>query len=97
MQRIRFFYKMFLREPLWFKVLGIVSLVLSILLSGSLVSDSEYAQSAAKLAAAVFFGTWAVKMRRNQQLLIVFSIVAALCIYLSWDHFHIAQQEGMTE
>lgn len=87
MQRITFMYRQFLREPLWFKLLISLTLLTTILFSSSLFSNHAYSQSIAKLAAAIFFCSYGIKMRRNVQLSVIFFALAALCIYLSWHYF----------
>ncbi|KIL35371.1 hypothetical protein SD71_13685 [Cohnella kolymensis] len=91
MQRIKFMYRQFLREPLWFKLLISTTLLISIICSSSLFSDNEYYQSIAKLAAAIFFCTYGFKMRRNLQISVIFFAMAVLCFYLSWHNFELAR------
>ena len=55
MQRIKFMCKQFLREPIWFKILITVTLLISIVFSNSFFSNHAYYQSCSKLAAAIFF------------------------------------------
>lgn len=55
MQRIKFIIKLFLIEPLWFKILISTTLLISIIFSSSLFSNNAYFQSCSKLAAAIFF------------------------------------------
>jgi hypothetical protein len=84
-------YRVFLREPLWFKILIFTTLLISIIFSSSYFSDYAYYQSCSKLAAAIFFGAYGIKMRRNLQVSVIFFAVAALCIYLSWHNFELAR------
>jgi hypothetical protein len=84
-QRIKFMVRQFLREPLWFKLLISSTLLVSILFSSSFFSDHIYYQSAAKLAAAIFFTSYGIKFRRNTKISIIFFAVAILSIYMSWD------------
>lgn len=82
MQRIKFIYKLFLSEPLWFKTLIIAMLLISVIFSNS--SFNDYYRSCAKLAAAVFFCAYGIKFRRNTQIFVLFLALAVICIYLSW-------------
>ncbi|OMC71702.1 hypothetical protein BK126_06475 [Paenibacillus sp. FSL H7-0326] len=88
MFRIKIMYKQFLREPLWFKSLILSTLIISILFSSSFFSHNEYYQSAAKLAAAIFFFAYGFKYRSNTKISVLFFILMIFCMYLSWDHFH---------
>lgn len=87
MPMIKFMYKQFLREPLWFKLLILTTLLISIIFSSSPFSSSGYYQGSAKLAAAIFFVTYGIKMRRNTRISAIFFVLAVLCIYLSWGSF----------
>ncbi|TXK80935.1 hypothetical protein [Paenibacillus sp. N3.4] len=90
MQRIRFMYKQFLREPLWFKALVIITLLISFIFSSSSFTEQPYYQSISKLAAAIFFLAYGMKFRRNRMMFVLFCIGALLCLYLSWHRFEIA-------
>lgn len=85
MQRFKFMYKQFLKEPLWFKVLVLTTLVISIVFSSSGFSNNY--QSVSKLAAAVFFCIYAIKLRSNIKVSGAFYVIAGLCLYLAWDRF----------
>lgn len=85
MRRIKAMFYQFLNEPLWFKILIITTLLISIVFSSSPFSNNGYYPSFAKLAAAIFFTAYGFKMRRNRQLSTVFFILAVICIYLSWS------------
>lgn len=61
MQRIKFMYRQFLSEPLWFKILISTTFIISIIVSSSFFSDYVYYQSYAKLAAAIIFVLMASK------------------------------------
>lgn len=74
---------MFLNEPLWFKILISVTFLASMILSASFFSDYPYAQSGSKLAAAVFFGAFAIKFRWNLKICLLFSAFSVICIFLS--------------
>jgi hypothetical protein len=90
MQPIKAMYRQFLSEPLWFKVLVLSALLLSIVFSSSYFSDHGYYQSLSKLAAAIFFGSYGIKMRRNKKVSGAFFIVAIICIYLAWSSLRLA-------
>ncbi len=83
MQGIKLMYKLFLREPMWFKILVISMLLIAIIFSGS--SFNGYYQSVAKLAAAIFFFTFGIKFRRSTRIAALFFAVALISLYLSWD------------
>ena len=91
MQGIKFMYRQFLREPLWFKVLVSSTLLIAIIFSNTFFSDKGYYQSVAKLAAAVFFSAYGIKFRRNTLISLIFFALAVMCIYLSWDKFDLAR------
>ncbi|SFA70041.1 MULTISPECIES: hypothetical protein [unclassified Bacillus (in: firmicutes)] len=83
MQRMRFMIKQFQREPLWFKILIVMTLLTSIILSSSFFSGNIYNQSISKLAAAIFFIAYGIKMRKNLKTAVLFFILAAISLYLS--------------
>ncbi|PGK51719.1 hypothetical protein CN918_28425 [Priestia megaterium] len=83
MQRIKFMIKLFLKEPLWFKLLVSATLLISIIFSSSYFSHNAYLQSFSKLAAAVFFGAYAIKFRRNLVTSVVLFASTAVCVFLS--------------
>ncbi|WP_217592540.1 hypothetical protein [Cohnella sp. GbtcB17] len=87
MQRLKFIYRFFLIQPLWFRVLAPAALLLSILLSSSTFGEDAAYKGGAKLAAAVFFGLWGIPFRRNRQLAIIFFALAALSLYLAVNTF----------
>lgn len=88
---IKFMYRQFLKEPLWFKILVSTTLLISIIFSNSFFSDNAYYQSCAKLAAAIFFCAYGIRMRRNLQISVIFFVLAVTCIYLSWHNFELAR------
>lgn len=83
MQRIKSMTAMFMNEPLWFKILIPLTFLASIVLSASYFSDYPYVQSVSKLAAAVFFGAFAIKFRWNAKIALLFSALSAACIFLA--------------
>jgi hypothetical protein len=85
MQRIKFVIRMFMKEPLWFKILIFLTLLISIVYSSSYFSNNTNYQSLAKLSASIFFFTYGIKLRRNLKVSIVFFIFVIICIYLSWE------------
>jgi|GEM_PF-5931352 len=91
MQRLKFIYRFYLMQPLWFKILAPAALLASIILSSSSFGDRADYEGGAKLAAAVFFGMWGLQFRRNRQLAVIFFALAALSLYLSVNAF---LQEG---
>ena len=91
MQPIKFMYKQFLKEPLWFKILIPTTLLISIIFSSSFFSNNGYYQSGAKLAAAIFLCAYGIKMRRNPRISAIFFVLVVICIYLSWSSFKLAR------
>lgn len=83
MQRFKYMYKQFLKESLWFKILVLATLVISIVFSSS--GFSPNVQSVGKLAAAIFFCTYAIKFRRQVKISGAFYLLAGLCLYVAWD------------
>ncbi|MBM7608458.1 hypothetical protein JOD29_001703 [Lysinibacillus composti] len=83
MRSIKYMIMHFLREPLWFKVLILTTLFLSIFFSSSLFVNAPYLQSLAKIAAALFFCTYGFKMKGSRKNSIIFYSLAFLCIILS--------------
>lgn len=75
MQQLKFYGKLFLRAPLWFRILAPATLLLSILLNDSL----------GKLAAAAFFCIAGIQLRYNRRLSFVFYALAVLSLYMAWD------------
>jgi len=90
MIRLTFMFKQFLREPLWFKMLISAALLVAIVGSSSFVSEHAYYRSAAKLAAAIFFLTYGIKMRMNRKVSFLFLALAVVCLYLSWHNLELA-------
>ena len=82
-QLIKFMIKQFLSEPLWFKILIITTLLFSITFSSSFFSNNDYFKGFAKLAAAIFFCAYGIKMRRNLGISVIFFILTVTCVYLS--------------
>ncbi|MDG0794863.1 hypothetical protein OMP38_31580 [Cohnella ginsengisoli] len=87
MQRLKFMYRFFLMQPIWFKILAPAALILSILFSSSLFGEDAGYEGGAKLAAAVFFGLWGLQFRRNRRLAIIFFALAAFSLYLAVNAF----------
>ena len=83
MQRIKLMIKMFLNEPLWFKILISITFLASIILGSSIFSNYAYLRSCSKLAAAIFFCAYGIKFRRNFKIAILFYACSVICIFLS--------------
>ena len=83
MQRVKFMIKVFLNEPLWFKLIISITFLASIILSSSYFSNQAYLQSSSKLAAAIFFLTYGIKIRRSFGKALILFACSVLCIYLS--------------
>ena len=88
MQRIKFMYKHYLSQPLWFKILTLSTFLISILFSSS---NNGYYQSGAKLAAAIFFCAYGINMRKNKKVSTIFFALMVICIYLSWSSLKLAR------
>jgi len=86
MQRIRFMIKHFLKQPLWFKILSISSLLISIIFSSSFFSDDSYVQGLSKLAAAIFFCACGYNLRRSRLNSIIMYTAAIICMFLFGAH-----------
>lgn len=87
MKSIKSMYFQFLREPLWFKFFISLTLLASILFSSSLFSNHAYFNVIAKLAAAIFFCSYGIKMRKNRQISVIFFVLTVLCIFLALIKF----------
>jgi hypothetical protein len=83
MQRVKFMIKQFLNEPLWFKILISSTLLISIIFSSSFFANNPYLQSCSKLAAAIFFCAYGIKLKSSRVTSVILFILSALCIYLS--------------
>ncbi|HYK72165.1 MAG TPA: hypothetical protein VEV44_03385 [Pseudoneobacillus sp.] len=87
MNRIHFMLKLFLKEPLWFKVLILSTLLISTIYSSSFFSNHVFYQSISKLAAAIFFFTYGYKFRRNLKTSILLFTLSVVCIVLSISRY----------
>lgn len=83
MQRLKVMIRVFLNEPLWFKILISVTFLASIVLSNSAFSNHAFLQGCSKLAAAIFFCAYGIKFRKNVRTALLFFACFVLCIYLS--------------
>ncbi|PFN76199.1 hypothetical protein COJ85_32965 [Bacillus sp. AFS076308] len=83
MHQIKLMIKVFLNEPLWFKILISITLLASIVLSSSFFSNHAYLRSGSKLAAAIFFCAYAIKFRKNFKTALLFYTCSVGCIFLS--------------
>lgn len=90
MQQLKGFYIQFWREPLWFKALILTTLLLSIVFSSSAFSEQGNYQSISKIAIAIFFVSYGVKLRGNRKVSIAFFFLALISIYLSWNSLDFA-------
>ncbi len=86
MNQIKGFFKLFLREPMWFKVLILATFISSIVFSSTYFSHNPLFESIAKGSAAVFFCTFGLKYRRNLKVSVPMFIAAILCVYLSYSY-----------
>ena len=82
MKRIKFIIMQFLEEPLWFKILISSTLLISIVFSSSLFSSNAYFQGFSKLAAAIFFCAYGIKLRKSFVNTTIFFSATVICIYL---------------
>ena len=82
MKRIKFFIMQFLEEPLWFKILISTTLLISIVFSSSFFSSNAYYQGFSKLAAAIFFCAYGIKLRKSRVNATIFFTATVICIYL---------------
>ncbi|GGO08304.1 hypothetical protein [Saccharibacillus kuerlensis] len=80
-QQLKGLYAMFLREPLWYKVLIVSALAAAIVFSSS--TFNVHVQAGAKLAAAVFFGAYATRFRGNRWLFMILIALMILCVLLA--------------
>jgi hypothetical protein len=83
MQRIKFMIKLFRKEPWWFQILISTTLLISIIFSSSFFSNHAILQSGSKIAAAIFFGAFAIKFKRNRVTSVIFIAAAVTCMFLS--------------
>jgi hypothetical protein len=83
MKWLKVMIRVFLNEPLWFKILVTVTFIASIVLSNSIFSNHAYLQGCSKLAAAIFFCAYGIKFRGNFRTALLFFSCAVICIYLS--------------
>jgi len=82
-QRAKFFYRQFIKQPLWFKLVVPLCFISSVLFSSSLFTQPIYG-SLSKLAAAIFFCVFGYKLRSNKKLSILFYVFALICLILAW-------------
>jgi hypothetical protein len=83
MQRIKFMIRVFLSEPLWFKMLISITFLASIILSNSSFSNHAYLQGSSKLAAAILFCAYGIKYRKNFRIALLFFLCTVICIFLA--------------
>lgn len=83
MKRIKILFQLFLKGPLWFRLLISISFLASVIFSSSYFSNTSIYESLSKLAAAIFFSAVGMKLRMNRLVSILLFTAAAICIYLS--------------
>ncbi len=81
MQRMIFMFRAFLKEPLWFKTLISITLLVSIVFSSSIISYDRIYESISKFAAAIFFCIYGFKLRKNLRTSIIF-LYLQLCVFI---------------
>lgn len=84
MQRIKFMVKVFLHEPVWFKVLILSSLIISMVFSASYFEDQVVYEGISKLAAGIFFCAYGIKFRMNRRVSFLFYVLALFCTILAF-------------
>lgn len=90
MQKIKFLFRLWMNEPLWFKCLTVSTLLISIVFSSSVFFHNTNYQSLAKLATAIFFCAFGIIFRRNLKISIIFFSIVVICIFLAWNSFDYA-------
>ncbi|MGD6843720.1 hypothetical protein ACQCVH_14500 [Bacillus infantis] len=89
MKRLKLFAGLFLREPLWFRILIAGSLLLSILFSSSVFADGgSFFQGASKAAAAIFFGALGMKLKASRGAGAAMFLASAICLVLAASAFY---------
>ncbi|WP_043933271.1 hypothetical protein [Bacillus sp. EB01] len=83
MQQVKLFLTGFIREPLWFKLLIITSFLATIILGSTVFSSQPYMESGSKLAAAILFFSYGVKIRRSHGKALILFACAFLSLFLS--------------
>ncbi|WP_277586113.1 hypothetical protein [Psychrobacillus antarcticus] len=83
MQRIKFMWRQFLKQPGWFKLVIIITFLVSIIFSSTYFSGNDNYEGISKLAGAIFFWLWGYNTRRNRQTSNVLFILAAICTLLA--------------
>ena len=87
MQKIKFLFRLWMNEPVWFKCLTVSTLIISIVFSSSFFSYNPNYQSLAKMATAIFFCAFGIIFRRNLKVSILFFSIVVICIFLAWNSF----------
>ncbi|WP_377346304.1 hypothetical protein [Pontibacillus salicampi] len=83
MDRIKFMVKAFMIEAIWFKVLILSMFFITIVFSSSALSNNPYLESVSKLAAAVIFIAYSLKVRNNRIIFSILTLLAAVSIVLA--------------
>lgn len=81
--RMKGMFRLFQVEPLWFKVFISITLLTSIVFSGSAFSSNSLYEGVSKFAAGLFFAVYGYKMKMNRKVSIIFFGLAGLCLVLS--------------
>lgn len=76
-------WRQFLKQPGWFKLVIIITFLVSIIFSSTYFSENDNYEGISKLAAAIFFWLWGYKTRRNRQTSNILFILAAICTLLA--------------
>lgn len=87
MVRVKFFWKQFIRQPAWFKMVVSITFLASIIFSSSYFSENDFYEGISKLAAAIFFGVFGYKTRRNRKNGIIFFTLSTFCLLLAFWAF----------
>lgn len=80
--RIKSMFKLFQLEPLWFKVLILLTLLTTVIFSSSAFSGNSRYEGISKFVAALFFAVYGYKSKMNWKVSIIFYVLAGLCFVL---------------
>lgn len=81
--RIKSMFKLFQLEPLWFKVLILITLLTTVIFSSSAFSGNSRYEGISKSAVGMFFFVYGYKMKMNRKVSIIFYVLAGLCFVLT--------------
>ena len=85
--RIKSMFKLFQLEPLWFKVLILLTLLTTIIFSSSAFSGNSRYEGISKSAAALLFAMYGYKLKLNRKVSMIFYGLAGLCFMLAFLAF----------